>query len=539
MHMKNLFKKSILGISVFAVALVVAGFVSTRAATLPIAGQTYTLAGAGVSSNASSITLQSFTIKQTGQKIQDSDMSDTFYATIEPGNNAKQEIVGCTTVVQNGNGTATLANCARGLSPIYPYTASSTLAFVHAGGSQVIFSDPPQLFNRYPAKDNVETITQNWSAPDPVGATDIANKEYVLSVVNGGAVSTDRVIVAGTAGETVVAGNVLYLKQADARWYKASVAIAEASSTILGIAQGSGTAGNAIATGVLMHGVDNNQSTLTAGMNYFLGTTAGLISTATSTRSVGRAKTTSSLYFDTYSIDTQHALTSVSNVFSATNQFTATTSFSNIATSSALVATTTVGNPPVNILDIGKNVQLFTSGGTFNVKPGVKIYHVRVLGGGGGGGSGSGSGGVGAGGAGGFNEGWFDLSATTTLNVVVGASGGSGSNGGTSSFGAFASSTGGGSGGGGSGGAGGTSFATTSVATIFAINGAGQSGSPGSTATGFAYGGQGGSSPFGGGGAWTTGNSASNATGYGAGGSGNGNSGSGGNGTQGFVLVEW
>jgi hypothetical protein len=50
------------------------------------------------------------------------------------------------------------------MSPIPPYTASTTLQFSHAGGSQVIFSDPPQLFNRYAAKDNAELITAAWRA---------------------------------------------------------------------------------------------------------------------------------------------------------------------------------------------------------------------------------------------------------------------------------------------------------------------------------------------------------------------------------------
>jgi hypothetical protein len=114
---------------------------------LPIAGTTYTLSGSGVSSSATSLVLSSFTIPQTGQKISDADMPDTFYVTLEPGNRSRQEIVSCTTVTQNANNTATLSGCSRGLAPISPYTASTTLRFVHSGGSQVIISDPPQLFD--------------------------------------------------------------------------------------------------------------------------------------------------------------------------------------------------------------------------------------------------------------------------------------------------------------------------------------------------------------------------------------------------------
>lgn len=123
------------------------------AAPSPAALATYTLAGSGVSSSATSITLTNLTIKQTGQKIITSDLrqgaTDSFYITIEPGNTTRQEIVGCTGVTQNSNGTATLTGCSRGMSPIYPYTASSTLRFPHAGSSHVIFGDAPQIFNDF------------------------------------------------------------------------------------------------------------------------------------------------------------------------------------------------------------------------------------------------------------------------------------------------------------------------------------------------------------------------------------------------------
>lgn len=165
--------------------------------TLPIAGQTYNLAGSGVSSSATSIILQSLTIKQTGQKILTGDLSSTFYVTLDPGNNSKQEIVSCTTVAQ-GASSATLSGCTRGLSPISPYTASTTLQFTHAGGAQVIFSDPPQLFNLYTAKDNNETITGTWNVNSltinnaPVSSTDAVNKTYADALaLAGGATSTE------------------------------------------------------------------------------------------------------------------------------------------------------------------------------------------------------------------------------------------------------------------------------------------------------------------------------------------------------------
>lgn len=186
--------------------------------TLPVAGSTYSLAGSGVSSSATSITLQSFTIPQSGQKILDSDLSDTFYATLEPGSRTRQEIVACTTVTQNAGGTATLSGCSRGMSPITPYTASTTLAFVHAGGSQVILSDPPQLFNEFTAKSNAETVTGIWTFNNLPKASTVttlattsdqfATKYYVDNVGAGGFtasnVGTNYGLKAlGTAPETI------------------------------------------------------------------------------------------------------------------------------------------------------------------------------------------------------------------------------------------------------------------------------------------------------------------------------------------------
>ncbi len=136
----------------------------TLGATLPVAGTTYSISGSGIAPSDTTITLQSFTIPQTGQPIQSTDLSPTFFLTLEPGNNTKQEIVACTSVTQNNTGTATLNNCARGMSPVFPYTASTTLQFAHAGGSRVILSDAPQLFNLYAAKANNELITGQWTA---------------------------------------------------------------------------------------------------------------------------------------------------------------------------------------------------------------------------------------------------------------------------------------------------------------------------------------------------------------------------------------
>ena len=198
--------------------------------TTLIGGTTYTLSGSGISSSATSLTLSTFTLPQNGYKIQDSDLSATFYITLEPGNRTRQEFVSCTTVVQNAAGTATLSGCTRGLSPVTPFTASSTLKFAHAGGTQVIFSDPPQTFNEFYALGNVSTSTNIlvFSSTTPprydfVGAqstgTYIATTSELASIAYVNAIS-----IAGASNGTESVKGI----------WEGATALETASSTILG-----------------------------------------------------------------------------------------------------------------------------------------------------------------------------------------------------------------------------------------------------------------------------------------------------------------
>lgn len=165
--------------------------------TQPIAGTTYLLAGSGVSQTGTSITLSSFTLPQNGYKIPDSALSDTFYITLEPGSPTKQEIVSCTIDTQNANGTATFTGCTRGLSPIPDYTASTSLRFSHGGGTQVIFSNPPQFYADFAQLQNSNTFSGAVTFTNSptltnactVGSANsaICSKAYVDSVAVAGA----------------------------------------------------------------------------------------------------------------------------------------------------------------------------------------------------------------------------------------------------------------------------------------------------------------------------------------------------------------
>lgn len=475
--------------------------------------------------------------------------STSGYGTLDPQTPTKSEFVSFTGITQNSDGSAQLTGVTRGLSRT-PGTggcvASTTLATSHSGQSIFILSDSPCFFSNYAVKSNDETITGYWTVPAPTTGGNPTTKTYVDGIVNGGTVSYDKIAVAGTAGETVSAGQVLYYNQANSQWFKAASTNPEAVNTMLGIAQGAGTAGNAIASGVLVLGLDTNQSGLTTGINYFLSSTAGSITTATTTKYVGRPKTSTSLYFDPSSIY---------------NSYIATSTFYQTATSSVVITATSslkIGAFPV--YEIGKQKKIFTSSGTFSVPWGITKVLVRVVGAGGGGGGGENSSPPhvnGGGGGGGYCEVFADVSATSTIAVTVGTGGvggtppgagaaAPGSAGGDSYFSTFCKATGGLGGGG-----------TAATANLVGVGGAGGvgslgdinvSGGPGGSGTITAasastISGNGGNSVLGGGGVAVNSSTAGNAGGnYGGGGGGsvtNGGNTNGGAGAGGIVIVTW
>lgn len=81
------------------------------------------------------------------------------YGTLDPQNPTRSEFISFTGVTQNSDGTAILTGVTRGLSDIYPFTASTTQVLSHSGQSIFILSDSPQLFGQYAVKQNNETIS--------------------------------------------------------------------------------------------------------------------------------------------------------------------------------------------------------------------------------------------------------------------------------------------------------------------------------------------------------------------------------------------
>lgn len=475
---------------------------------LPVQIQNTTLSGAGVSIGETSVSLSSFQ-SIDGVNLAMADFGTIGYMTIEPGSRDREEQISFSGLTQNANGTATLTGVKTVLF-LSPFTETSGLAKSHPGGVVAVVTNTSGFYNQFPTRGDNEAISGYWTVPDPVSSTDIANKQYVLSVVTGGAVSFSQVIVAGVAGETVSIGQLLYFDTTQNEWMKTD---ADTSATVidsmLGIAQGSGTDGNTITGGVLIHGLDANQTGMTQGDPMYAGNTAGAISSSAGTvsRIIGIARTATSLYFDPFynpstSTSLKAGIQNSSYVYAADSvgtdayaitvsptpstytagqlyQFkagTANTAGATLAVnggaaktivknvSEALNTGDILANQIVTVIYDGTNFQLlsktptliptvtpFTASGTWTKPAGLSYAVIELVGGGGGGGradTGHGSGG----GGGGYSK--KTIAAATlgaTVTVTIGAGGvadsGSGAGaGGTTSFGSHLQATGGGAG---------------------------------------------------------------------------------------------
>ncbi len=176
-----------------------------------------------------------------------------------------------------------------------------------AGITVQIGSDIPQLLTKLGLLENAQT----WNAlqtftvlPESDGGNATTDKQlitYVQAVAMAtGTTNINRIVVAGNGGETITAGQLVYLKVLDGEWYLSDADIAgTVDNIILGITQGAGSDGVAITSGVLLFGLDSNQTGLTNNTLYYASNTAGGISSSIGTIevSVGVSRSTTSLLF--------------------------------------------------------------------------------------------------------------------------------------------------------------------------------------------------------------------------------------------------
>lgn len=261
--------------------------------------QNFSLAGAGCVIGDTTLILKTFT-QIDGTTIAMSDLGAIGYLTLEPGNSTLEEQVSFTGVTQNANGTATLSGI-KSVTFDSPYTETSGFSKTHAGSTVAVLSNTSGYYSQFGIKQNDETVLGQWSVPTPLSNGAIANKLYVDTVAGSGTVTTNALTVAGTAGENVTAGQIVYFKVSDGLWYKTDADSASTTDLIqLGVAQSTATTGNPIVSGVMLRGITALQSGLVAGTLYYLSNTAGAISSSTGTieRVIGQGVTTTTLLFD-------------------------------------------------------------------------------------------------------------------------------------------------------------------------------------------------------------------------------------------------
>jgi hypothetical protein len=206
------------------------------------------------------------------------------------------------------------------------------------------------------------------SAGDPVGNNDLARKAYVDAAVLG-TLTTINVIVPGTAGATIAAGNLVYFDDTDNEWKLCDADTATTvENVLLGIAQGAGTDGNVITGGVLLQGVDDNQSGLTAGQTMYASNTAGGISNSAGTTevTVGISKSTTELYFaprwnQHITEDQQDALVGTSGTPSNSNKYVTADDVSAAAASGKIVRATGTALPALDASNLTGNPALDAS----------------------------------------------------------------------------------------------------------------------------------------------------------------------------------
>lgn len=194
----------------------------------------------------------------------------------------------------------------RGLNGVSPYSTGG-FATDHPSGAVVVFGNNPQVYNNkadltndndFEGDNNFQLLptSDGGNATDP---NQLVTYAQALAMATG-TTNINRVVVAGNAGETITAGQLLYLLVTDGEWYKCDAdTAATVDNIILGIAQGAGTDGNLITSGVLLFGLDSNQTGLTTNTAYYAGNTAGAISSTPGTTevSVGISRSTTSLLF--------------------------------------------------------------------------------------------------------------------------------------------------------------------------------------------------------------------------------------------------
>lgn len=129
------------------------------------------ISGGGIGLTDTSITIDDFTLPNSGQDIVTAMFGDLGTLTLEPETD-REENISFTTVTQNGDGTATLTGVVRGL-PLASTAAQAdyntpdlSLRQAHSGGSRCRITNSVTLLQWFASTQNQELIENLWVFPD-------------------------------------------------------------------------------------------------------------------------------------------------------------------------------------------------------------------------------------------------------------------------------------------------------------------------------------------------------------------------------------
>lgn len=326
----------------------------------PIQAQKFQLAGSGVGSTDTSITLTSFAMTD-GTLITTADIGAIGYITLEPGT-SRMESISFTGVTQNANGTATLTGVTRGLDFDEPYAETAGLKKSHGGNTNAVLSNTASFYSQFGIKQNDETVPGAWtfsqvpsSDADATSSNDLVRYSQLQSAVLGTLLSSP-VVIPGNAGETLAIDTLVYLKASDQEWYKADADTASLSENVfLGITRGAGTDGAAITNGITILGEHEAGSAIfTAGLVYASDTAGAFASSAgTNEVIVGIATSTTVIDFNPrfsqqLTEDQIAALAGTSGTPASGNEYVTSNDVSNAAASGKIVRATGTALPALD-----------------------------------------------------------------------------------------------------------------------------------------------------------------------------------------------
>lgn len=271
----------------------------------------------------------------------------------------------------------------------------------------------------------------------------IPTVQYVIDTASGTPVSINAIVVEGDAGETISSGEWVYYDTATGKWLKTDADVtAKCLGVQIGKARGAGTNNNPIVGGIFIEGLET-VGTYVAGTTYYIGNTAGALSTSAGTNSV------------------------VVGVGDANGDLVlrkATPSQTDAMVGGGALGTPTGVNKFLT-LQTAPQVLIYNANDTWTKDSGLVRIRVQLWGAGGSGGVAANGEGGGGGGGGAYVEKWFEAASLGgTEAIVVGAGGiaqtasAAGNPGNNSTFGAsgtLVTAYGGGAGGGGAASAGG------------------------------------------------------------------------------------